>query len=84
MDDNLDLEFNSENAGLPIDRRCGDCGKLYSKHYHEDDVYCYKNTTDVFSSYPSHAQLCIFMSTYHNDVYLDMVSKWKKYSGNED
>lgn len=61
---------------------CGNCGKPYSEHYHEDEVYCFSFTNgDLFSSEPSCNLICEYMETYHNDIYLLMINKWKELNG---
>jgi len=33
---------------------CGNCGKPLSEHYHENEEYCFENTTgDIFTDDPS-------------------------------
>lgn len=61
---------------------CGNCGKQYDDHFHEDEVYCNEYTNgDIFSSEPSHSELCIYLATYHSDFFINLIKEWKIANG---
>jgi hypothetical protein len=74
-------------VGIDIMKKhtCGNCGKQYSNHYHEDEIYCFEHTNgDVFSSEPSQGEICTYMATYYSDLYEKIIENWKIENGHLD
>ena len=57
---------------------CGRCEQPLSRHYHEDDDYCYANTNgDVFTDEPhDHIVLGLFEKAYPS-AREELVRQWK-------
>ena len=61
---------------------CGNCGQPLSKHYHEDDEYCYDNTNgDVFTDEPSDCILLSFIERKHTWLHKQFIHNWKVMNG---
>jgi hypothetical protein len=61
---------------------CGNCGKSFADHYHEDEDYCFENTTgDIFTEEPSDGILVSFIENEHPNIHAQMVSEWKQENG---
>lgn len=61
---------------------CGNCGKTYKEHYHEDEDYCNDQTTgDVFTAEPSPDVLLDHFSRTHPEDFRQLAEAWRRASG---
>ena len=70
------------NLDSKADPTCGHCGKKLSNHYHEDQIYCYHDTTgDLFSAEPTDETIGEMLAERHPDLYLELTKVWKILNG---
>lgn len=63
---------------------CGNCGKTLSEHYHEDQEYCFENTTgDIFTDDPSDTILADYIRATYPELHSSYVIEWKKRNGHQ-
>lgn len=69
-------------AGSASDPVCGHCGHRLSAHYHENEIYCFKNTTgDIYTDEPSDDHMGSFLQHRHPNLYAQLVKEWQAENG---
>jgi hypothetical protein len=64
------------------DAICGHCGKPFSKHFHEDETYCFKDTTgDTWTDEPGEENIGFLIQSDHPDIWERFVTEWKQKNG---
>lgn len=69
-----------EHSNDPI---CGGCGKPRSKHFHEDDDYCFEKTQDTFTEHPSESTLLAWMRRIEPRAVDRATASWRLSHGHE-
>jgi len=66
------------------DPRCGRCEQPRSRHYHEDQDYCYANTNgEVFTSEPNDGIVLLLFEKTWPQAREVLVRQWKIENGHE-
>jgi len=61
---------------------CGNCFAPLSKHFHENEIYCFPNTTgDIFKDEPPDSLILEQLYERHKEEYDDLVLLWKRNNG---
>jgi hypothetical protein len=66
---------------------CGNCGKAYSKHYHENygngiEHFCTLTTNgDIFTDTPLDGILFDMLCNENPNLYEELLTKWRKANG---
>jgi hypothetical protein len=69
-------------AGSAADPVCGHCGRPLSAHYHENEVYCFQDTTgDIYTDEPSDDHMGSFLRYRHAELYAQLVKEWQAENG---
>lgn len=63
---------------------CGGCGKKFSKHYHEDEDYCFSHTNgDIFTDEPHDTHLVNFIRNWKPEFIEAAIEAWRAKNGHE-
>jgi len=61
---------------------CGNCGKPYSEHYFEREVFCNSYTNgDTFQDEPHEQWVMEQMADRHPELFDAIVDEWKRENG---
>ncbi len=61
---------------------CGNCGKQWDKHHHEDEAYCNLVTNgDIFTDDPSDDAIMAWIRDRHLLFVNDEIAAWKRANG---
>ena len=61
---------------------CGHCSKSWVEHFHEEEDYCFRDTTgDLWTSDPRSEVVADFIEGEHPELYRRMVEEWKAKNG---
>jgi len=67
---------------IPPNAICGHCGQERRKHFFEDQVYCFRDTSgDLWSDEPSHEDIGHHVEAVYPELWTKIIKEWKEENG---